>query len=65
MKNKLFLILIGFLLFSFWFYWFEWRPSKIRSYCDQVAWDEMQRAWHQEEQYNWKYNQCLHSRGLK
>ncbi|GAG29038.1 unnamed protein product [marine sediment metagenome] len=36
-KKKLCLILLGLLLLAGWFYWFQWRPTKIRSYCHNRA----------------------------
>ena len=32
-KKKVLLIILGLLLLAGWFYWFEYRPVKIRSYC--------------------------------
>jgi hypothetical protein len=55
----LFLILVPVL--SFLFYWFEWRPSKIRAECDAIAWDKTVGY----EDYDWKYEQCLHNKGLR
>lgn len=49
----------------FLFYWFQVIPSEIRKQCDQVAWQTSSEYFNNREQYNWKYNQCLHSKGLK
>lgn len=36
-KKKVFLILLGLFLLTGWFYWFQYRPTKIRSYCHNQA----------------------------
>jgi len=63
------IIFSGFLLAlltgSFIFYWFQLRPTKIRSQCDQVAWYKTEENGEGTEYYDWKYMQCLHSKGLK
>jgi hypothetical protein len=48
-------------LLVFLFYWYEWRPSKIRQDCDSIAW----RISGDFDEYDWKYSQCLHNKGLK
>ena len=35
-KNK-YLIIVGILLLITWFYWFQYRPASIRSYCYHQA----------------------------
>lgn len=76
MKSKKILSLFLIALGLFLFYWFQIRPTEIRNYCDQVAWqtaenkfyDQYWKTWHSEidqETYDWKYTQCLHSQGLK
>jgi hypothetical protein len=62
------------------FYWFQWRPSEIKKECDKIAWeaakflDDRSNAYYKDpkprtvidkDQYDWKYTQCLHSKGLK
>lgn len=75
-KEKKTITVIIVLLLAIWFYWFQWRPMQIRNYCDQVAWNEAEnktydpywKNWRSEideKVYDWKYTQCLHSRGLK
>lgn len=63
-KNKIIILGTLFLLAG-WFYWFQWRPSQIRSSCDQIAWDSAIKYYDDREDYDWKYTQCLHSKGLK
>ena len=69
MKKKIFISLLLILLGFFLFYWLQIRPTEIRSYCDQVAWNEAQVGGYlsksKQEKYDWKYTQCLHSQGLK
>lgn len=66
MNNKVFLwlILVMFLALAFLFYWFELRPSQIRSECDQIAWNKAKES-NTTKAYDWKYTQCLHNKGLK
>ena len=65
MKNKLFLSLTLF-LFGFLFYWFQIRPSKIRSYCDwSVRWGPDKPSNSQiEKKYDFLYKSCLRSKGI-
>lgn len=35
-KHKVILILLALLLISSWFYWFQYRPSKIRQSCSWI-----------------------------
>lgn len=67
--RKYWVITLLLLLLGGWFYWFQWRPTEIRNYCDRVAWNEMQLGGYlsksKQERYDWKYTQCLHSQGLK
>ena len=62
-KNKVVLILLGLLLLTGWFYWFQYRPAKIRSYCDWKV--RSKTNWRVTKSYNEKYNSCLHEKGLK
>lgn len=75
-KKKVFLMLSGLLLLAGWFYWFQWRPAQIRNSCDRIAWDDAisktydpywknYREELDQKEYDWKYTQCLHSKGLK
>ena len=36
-KKIVLLILLSLLLLTSWFYWFQYRPTKIRSYCHHKA----------------------------
>lgn len=67
-KEKKTITVIIVLLLAIWFYWFQLRPIQNRSSCDRIAWDSAYSNWGgsvDEEAYDWKYTQCLHSRGLK
>jgi hypothetical protein len=61
MKRILLVALIIVPILIFIFYWYEWRPSKIRSECDSIAWRKTEGF----DDYDWKYTQCLHNKGLK
>lgn len=37
MKSKLFYLIIGLLLIAGAFYWFQYRPTKIRADCSKIA----------------------------
>lgn len=67
MKIKILFILPLIILGIFLFYWFQIRPSGIRNYCDQVALNKAGSVYESSEieLYDWKYTQCLHSRGLE
>jgi len=47
------------------FYWFQLRPAQIRGQCDQIAWYTARGISGGRDYYDWKYTQCLHSKGLK
>jgi len=66
-KRKKTIAAIVVVLLASWFYWFQYRPMQVRNYCDQVAWNSSRpyNTWVDEEEYDWKYTQCLHSKGLK
>ena len=63
--KKVLVILMGILLFGGLFYWFQWRPSEIRKECDQIAWSRLKEYNETLDWYDYKYTQCLHSKGLK
>ncbi|KKU88698.1 MAG: hypothetical protein UY16_C0003G0040 [Candidatus Gottesmanbacteria bacterium GW2011_GWA2_47_9] len=70
MKIKLGFIIGGLLLLSFLFYWFQYRPTKIRSHCDWRAksvwgWDVAEYGQYEWPAYEFTYNSCLHEKGLK
>lgn len=66
-------LIIGFSLI----YFFQIKPSEIRKTCDEIAWKEghvnlgydsywkKDRIEFRKEEYDWKYNQCLHNQGLR
>ena len=61
-QNKLTLLLLILFLLVAQFYWFQHRPSKIRSYCD---WKAKKNNWYINQKYNYYYEACLHEKGLK
>jgi len=64
MKTKEILVaIVVLLLVTALFYWFQWRPAKIRSYCDWKV--RSKTNWRVTKSYNEKYNSCLHEKGLK
>jgi len=71
-KKIVLLILLGLLLLVGWFYWFQWRPVKIKQYCHQHA-EENARVFSQNKGtftevrsvYDRSYEKCLHEKGLK
>lgn len=75
-KNKGLLILLGLLLLTGWFYWFQYRPTKIRSYCHDQA-SEIRTLYDRYVQeksffsemstnkYKFLYDTCIHEKGLK
>jgi hypothetical protein len=65
MKTKLLLISVLMVVGAFLFYWFQIRSSGIRSQCDSIAWTETKERSRNVDFYDWKYTQCLHSKGLK
>lgn len=63
-KNKIALILVGLFLLTSWFYWFQWRPVRTRSYCNwAVQWGE-RASCRREDCYDYAYKKCLHEKGL-
>jgi len=70
-KNKkiVLLVLLGLLLLTSWFYWFQYRPIMIRQYCHNhaeenakvmVSFSEFDIA----HIYDRSYEKCLHEKGL-
>lgn len=51
------------LITIFIFYWFQYRPVKIRSYCDWKTKSES--YWRVTKSYDANYSSCLHEKGLK
>lgn len=69
-KNQMMLILIGLLLLTGWFFWFQWRPVAIRTNCHKWIVDlpgevEGLRSDGQIKSYNALFDRCLHEKGLK
>ena len=65
MKTKALLIILCIGIGATLFYWFEYRPSKIRSYCDWKAKSET--SWNVTDSpsdYEAQYSSCLHNQGL-
>ena len=60
-KNKVLIILLGTILISGWFYWFQYRPAKIRRECSRIA--EKESVGYYDE-YKASYEICLHGKGL-
>lgn len=58
-SNIVFLAGVTLLVVTALFYWFQLRPAQIRGQCDQIAYTASGIS------YDWKYTQCLHSKGLK
>lgn len=54
------------LVFTVFFYWFAYRPSKIRSECASSSFvsEISDRAYQNKESF-YQYEQCLHQWGLK
>lgn len=69
LKNKkgfIFLLLV--IIAGFLFYWFQIRPSKIRSDCgfEPVAlYNKNETAMSYQEFYDFYYQKCLNQHGLK
>lgn len=65
---RLLIALIGIGLLSGWFYWFEWRPSRIRAFCSKEAvksvTDKTNSLDDLTEGYNMIYRLCMRSKGL-
>ncbi len=66
-QNKLSIIIvliISILLITF--YWFEWRPSQVKAYCNQYTrWNENgPKVDPRSRFYDIYYKDCLHSKGL-
>ena len=62
-KKKVFLTLLGLLLLIGWFYWFQYRPVKIRSYCHERTKEKINSV--VSKYYGLLYDACLHEKGLR
>lgn len=60
-KNRIFLILLILLLFSSWFYWFQYRPSEVRKSCAGEATRDIKI----KRIENDRYRECLVKHGFK
>jgi hypothetical protein len=67
---------VSILLLLGWFYWFHFRPAKIRGKCHDVAMEWAEKEYHREnpsatdtlylsDDYEHFYDLCLHSEGLE
>lgn len=66
-KIAIFLLLIG-----LWFYWFQWRPARIRKECWQYAQDHIKIESEKLEDFNkytkavnFVFDDCLKMKGLE
>ena len=64
LKEYKYIIIIALLLSGFIFYWYEYRPTKIRTKCFDTVHEVLKGKNPSSEDYNFGYNLCLHSRGL-
>ena len=71
LKNPVIVLaVVTLLIFSGWFYWFQYRPSQIRSDCAASALARIELRKGEisiesaQDLYNLYYNQCLGSMGL-
>ncbi|MEX1997244.1 MAG: hypothetical protein WEA04_01005 [Candidatus Andersenbacteria bacterium] len=67
MKNQLVIIvLIIAALLGGAFYWYEYKPSRVRASCEAESY-EFARAQYREQQdaYDFKFNSCLNRHGLR
>jgi hypothetical protein len=70
MKEKIIFILIIIVFLGGAFYWFQWRPSKIYSYCNNWALDRSREKCncggkYQSQDYDVYYKRCLREKGLE
>jgi len=70
MKHKFFVIFLAVLILLGWFYWFQYRPANIRSYCYRWIKDlpgevEELRTTSAITRYKALYDRCLNEKGLK
>ena len=69
MKSKIILTLFIVLSGVFLFYWFQYRPSKIRNHCDwkaksKVGWEVELYGNVRAMRYQNVYSVCLHENGI-
>jgi hypothetical protein len=75
--NSLPWIILAVIIFSFLFYWFQYRPTSIRKRCHELATEAASIKWkkenaHRQEEdlyyrndYDYYYERCLRVKGLK
>ena len=69
LKEYKYIILIGLVILGFSFYWYEWRPTKIKERCSADARFDTRVLSLNDEEYqkfiNTYYEDCLMRFGLK
>jgi len=67
--KKHWLILLIVFLIAVWFYWFQWRPTRIRAKCVDEISSEVQKIIGTpaeiQKAYDLFYEACLNRKGLK
>lgn len=69
--KKHWLLLLIIFLIAGWFYWFQWRPARIRGDCNEYVVERLKeetekrstKEW--QERYDLYFENCLHSKGLR
>ena len=61
-KTKRIVIFVALLFLAGWFYWFQYRPSEIRSHCHNKVREKRRVT---SKYYKAEYDACLHEKGLK
>lgn len=68
-KSILIVILLVLVLAGGWFYWFQWRPAKARSYCAYWALNKAKEGddqrYYQFDVYDEYFDRCMREKGLK
>lgn len=64
-ETKIISAILAVAVVGLWFYWFQYRPSEIRAYCNDYA---IQKATEADgstrEVYSFMYQSCLRGQGL-
>lgn len=65
-KQYKYIILIVLVILGFAFYWYEWRPNRIYSYCNEQAKESARQNIESDiyKNYDYAYKTCLRSKGL-
>lgn len=59
-------VIIGLLIVAFLFYWFQARPSLIKKSCAGYATEKgCNGDYCSKDKYDFRYDKCLHEKGLK